>query len=66
MMLRLSRNQRALLAGKACDAGNLAAGALVFGQFLPDRSSVLLAATGLVIWVGFGIGALKLLYEEQP
>jgi len=50
-MLRLNQEQRVLLAEKLCDAGNLAAGALVFGQFLADRFSVMLAAAGLAVWM---------------
>jgi hypothetical protein len=50
-MLRLNQEQRILLAEKLSDAGNLAAGALVFGQFLADRFSVMLAAAGLAVWM---------------
>jgi hypothetical protein len=60
-MLRLNQDQRRLLAEKLCDAGNLAAGALVFGQFLADRFSVLLATGGLVIWMVFIVCATFLL-----
>jgi cation transporter-like permease len=50
-MLRLRPSQRSLLAEKTWDLANLAAGALVFGQFLADRFSVLLAVAGLLVWV---------------
>ena len=60
-MLRLNHDQRTLLAEKLCDAGNLAAGALVFGQFLADRFSVWLAAGGLLIWTILIMSAFVLL-----
>jgi len=45
-MLRLSGQQRAVLADKLGDAANLAAGALVFSQFLSDHA---LSAASLVL-----------------
>jgi hypothetical protein len=65
-MLRLNERQRALLAEKACDAGNMAAGALVFGQFLAGRFSAMLALAGLIVWVIFWTSGLLLLHERQP
>jgi hypothetical protein len=59
-MLQLNSSQRTLLAEKLCDAGNLAAGALVFGQFLADRFSVLLACAGFTLWTGLMAWALAL------
>jgi hypothetical protein len=51
-MLDLDRGQRALLADKLFDAGNVAAGGMVFGQFVANRPfSVLLAVVGLAIWL---------------
>jgi hypothetical protein len=51
-MLDFDRRQRALLADKLFDAGNVAAGGMVFRQFVADRPfSILLAVMGLVIWL---------------
>lgn len=50
-MVELTSRQRVLLADKVPDVANLAAGALVFGQFLGDRTfSWPLAAAGLALW----------------
>ena len=48
-MLLLNRAQRSLLAEKLADIGNLAAGALIFGQFLSDYSFSLSLATWLTL-----------------
>jgi hypothetical protein len=51
-MLELSHDQRRLLIDTLADAANVAAGGLVFGQFLSQRSfSVVLAAAGAGTWV---------------
>jgi hypothetical protein len=51
-MLDWNSRQRALLADKLFDAGNVAAGGMVFGQFVAERPfSILLAVIGLVIWL---------------
>ena len=51
-MVVLNRRQRAVLTDKLPDGANLAAGALVFGQFLGDRPfSVRLASIGVGLWV---------------
>ena len=51
-MLSFSKTQFALLADKLSDVANLAAGALVFGQFLSEHLfSLPLALFGLGIWV---------------
>ena len=53
-MLELHDKQRALLADKPLDVGNVAAGAMGFGQFLSDRPfSAWLAVLGFVLWGGF-------------
>jgi hypothetical protein len=65
-MLQLNSTQRTLLAEKLCDAGNLAAGALLFGQFLADRFSILLACAGLTLWVGLIGWALALSIKREP
>ena len=50
-MLELNRHQRAVLADKLPDIANVAAGALVFGQLLGERTfSFWLAAGGLALW----------------
>lgn len=64
-MLRLNERQRTLLAEKAFDSANLALGALVFGQFLGERISPLLAAFGLLVWVVFIAGAVWLMKENR-
>lgn len=52
MALDLDRQQRSLLADKLFDAGNVAAGGMLFGQFISDRPfSILLAGIGLGIWL---------------
>jgi hypothetical protein len=59
-MLRLNETQRTLVAEKLCDAGNLAAGALTFAQFLAERSSAPVALGGLLLWFLFMGCALRL------
>jgi hypothetical protein len=51
-MLNLTKQQRATLVDKLPDAGNLAVGALFFGQFLNGgRFSPLVALLGVGFWV---------------
>jgi hypothetical protein len=51
-MLRLDQRQRSVLADKLFDVGNLAAGALVFGQFLGGQPvSPKLMGAGLLTWI---------------
>lgn len=51
-MLELNREQRAALATMVADIGNIAAGALGFGQFLSDRPlAVGLGALGATVWL---------------
>jgi hypothetical protein len=53
-MLRLSPEQRRLMADKAFDAANLTVGALVFGKALSEREfSILLPVTGSAVSFGF-------------
>ena len=60
-MLDFDRGQRALLADKLFDAGNVAAGGMLFGQFVAGRPfSIRLAATGLTIWLGLLIVSVVL------
>ena len=49
-MLRLKRAQREMLADKLPDLGNLAAGALAFGQAQTPDVSIVAAVSGLVLW----------------
>ena len=53
-MLKLADGQRAVLVQAFPAVGNLGIGAMVFGQFLRQQSfSMLLALTGIGIWIGF-------------
>ncbi len=66
-VLDLSSRQRALVADKLFDAGNVAVGGMLFGQFLADRPfSVLLAVTGLAIWLTFFIVSVLLEGRSRP
>ena len=65
-MLRLNSRQRELLSEKLSDAGNLAAGALVFGQIIGGGFSVGWAVGGLAIWVGLMAWAIVLLKRRKP
>lgn len=60
-MLELNREQRAVLADKLPDAASVAAGALVFGQFLGDRPfSPGLALVGIGVWASLIVFSLAL------
>ncbi len=65
-MLRLNQTQRTLFSEKLCDAGNLAAGALTFGQFLADRFSAVIAFGGLLQWLSSIGCALWLVRRHGP
>jgi hypothetical protein len=65
-MLKLKGDQRMLLADKLCDAANLAAGALVLGQFLGTAFSIVLACAGVVLWAGLIFCALALTKGKEP
>jgi len=63
-VLRLSRGPRGLLADKLCDGGNVAAGALVFGQFLGTNPfSAVAAALGVCMWAALIAWAMLLSRE---
>ena len=63
-MLRLRRNQRAVLADKLADLENLFAGGFVIGPFLSQRPvSVWLVVIGLGTWAG--VTALSLAITEE-
>ena len=50
-MLILNREQRRVLVDKLPDVANVAAGAMVFGQALTERTfSLRLAALGVALW----------------
>jgi hypothetical protein len=65
-MLRLTARQREALIQKAPDAGNLAAGSMLLGQFLVERPfSVALAIAGATVWlVSWGV-MLVLAQDER-
>ena len=65
-MLELNREQRRVLTDKLPDGANIAAGALVFGQFLSSQTfSPLAALTGAGMWVILLAVALLLAKEKQ-
>ena len=65
-MLRLTREQRTLLAETLRDIANIAAGAMIFGQFLADATfSTTIAFGGVGLWVLFVVCAVLLASEEQ-
>jgi hypothetical protein len=50
-MLRLNKTQRGILIDKVPALANVAAGAMLFGQFLSQRSfSLFVAVGGIVLW----------------
>jgi len=66
-MLRLAQEQRKLLAETVRDIANIAAGAMVFGQFLgTEMFSLSTAVGGLVLWVGFVSWAIILARGVKP
>jgi hypothetical protein len=60
-MLTFTRAQRRMLADKLRDAANVAAGAMVFGQFLGGGGfSLRVAVAGLIVWTIFPGSAIGL------
>jgi hypothetical protein len=60
-MLKLTRWQRRMIAEKLVDVANVAAGAMIFGQFLAGRGfSLRVAIYGLTVWTGFFACAIAL------
>ncbi len=54
-MVELSQEQRRVMVDKLPDMANVAAGAMVFGQFIGDRPfSITVAAAGVAAWVALG------------
>jgi hypothetical protein len=66
-MLRLGQRQRGVLIDKVPDMANVAAGSMIFGQFLTDRSfSMVLAAAGIATWIALWALTLVLAEDEIP
>ena len=64
--LALQYQQRMLLAETVRDIANIAAGAMVFGQFLGAQVfSLWTAVGGAVVWVGFVSWAIALAREAK-
>ncbi len=64
-MPRLTPHLREVLADKLLDAGNIAAGAMLFGQFVADRPfSPGLATLGTAIWLFLVVCAI-VIWEES-
>ena len=60
-MVRLNRQQRMLLAETLRDIANIAAGAMVFGQFIGSQTlSYSIAAFGMGVWVALVTFAMVL------
>jgi hypothetical protein len=60
-MVRFSNEQRVFVAEGLRDIANLAAGGMVFGQFLADRSfSPFIALGGILVWFAFMAYAVSL------
>jgi hypothetical protein len=60
-MVRLNREQRMLLAETLRDIANIAAGAMVFGQFIGSQTlSYSIAAFGMGVWVALVTFAMVL------
>ena len=65
-MLALSHEQRALLAETVRDIANIAAGAMVFGQFLGAQMfSLWTAVSGATLWIALVSWALALAHEAK-
>ena len=64
---RLTETQRVLLADKVLDLANIAAGGMIFGQFLADGPfSVSLAVWGLAWWLLLVANAMRLFRGPKP
>ena len=65
-MLELTTQQRVLLAETSRDIANIAAGAMVFGQFLGGRPfSASIALGGVLVWVSLVVFAVRLLRKQR-
>lgn len=66
-MVRLEKEQRTLFAETLTDIANIAAGAMVFGQFLGSQTfSFRMAIFGIGVWVALVAFAIVLAGETQP
>jgi hypothetical protein len=66
-MLRLTRSQRSLLAETLRDIANIAAGAMVFGQFIGSQAySLRVAVFGMGVWVTLVLAAVRFAAESEP
>ena len=66
-MLRLGQTQRMLLAETLRDIANLAAAAMVFGQFVASQTfSSQIALSGIGAWITLVLLAIPLVGERNP
>ena len=66
-MLDWNPRQRTLVADKLFDAGNVALGAMLFGQFVSQQPfSFALALVGVVLWVTFFAISVALEKRSRP
>ncbi len=60
-MVKFSKEDRHVVAAGVREIANLAAAAMVFGQFVADRPfSPMIALGGIVVWFGFMFFAIVL------
>lgn len=65
-MLELTDGQRRVTVDKVPDMANVAAGGMVFGQFLADRPfSIVVAAAGAAAWAALGVFTLILARRRE-
>ena len=66
-MLELNDEQRRIIVDKVPDMANVAAGAMVFGQFLADRPfSLMLGVAGAAGWLVVAGWTLYLTRRRKP
>jgi hypothetical protein len=62
MVKRYSDDQRARIGEKLLDLGNIAAGALLFGQFISSRPfDIQLAISGVIVVIGLYLIGLRVM-----
>jgi hypothetical protein len=65
-MVRFSKDDRVFLADSFRDVANLAAGGMLFGQFVVDHPFfVWIAVAGALAWIGFMVYAVVLRQRED-
>ena len=65
-MVGLNKTQRQILIDKVPALANLAAGAMIFGQFLNPRPfSWVVAASGIALWVFLTVCAMAIARREE-